>query len=163
MKVRMVMRSKFLFITAGLIFLLSGQFYLTGCSKKPQGKGGPPQMTVPVVGSKAKKQSVTDKISLVGTLEANEMVEIKNEVEGTIDQINFEEGQKVKKGDLLFLIDQNKLKASLDQTEANLKLAETTKERYEALTQTGAISRQEYDQAAANLEINRATVELSKA
>ncbi len=146
-----------------LIPVLSLLISLTsGCARKSEAAGKPPEMIVQVVGFKAVQQSIQDKISLVGTLEANDIVEIKSEIDGTVEAIKFDEGQKVKKGDLLFLIDQSKLKATLAQAEANLKLAESTAERYKSLIESGAISRQEYDQATANMEITQATVNLNK-
>lgn len=152
-----VFRSGFL----SAIILISA-IYFSGCAEKSEAQPKKPEMIVSVVGFKAVQKPVQNKISLVGTLEANEMVEIKSEIDGTVEEVKFEEGQKVHKGDRLFLIDQKKLMASLDQTEANLKLAESTVERYKTLTESGAISRQEYDQAAANFEITQASVNLSR-
>lgn len=143
--------------------ILAGVCAMSGCSSKGESSPAAPEMVVPVVGFKARQQTVAEKISLVGTLEANEVVEIKSEIDGTVDDIGFEEGQMVKKGSPLFLIDQKKLQATLDQAQANLNLAETTLQRYETLIANGAISRQEYDQAKANAQINRAAVELGQA
>lgn len=150
-------RSAFIFTA-----ILTAAIYFSGCAKKSEARPKMPEMIVSVVGFKAIQKPVQDKISLVGTLEANEMVEIKSEIDGTVEEVKFEEGQKVRQGDSLFLIDQNKLNASLDQAQANLKLAESTAERYKTLIESGAISRQEYDQAAANFEITRASVNLSR-
>ena len=94
---------------------------------------------------------------------ANESVEIKSEIDGAVEEINFEEGHKVKKGQLLMSVDKSKLEAALAQSEANLKMAETTSKRYETLIETRAISTQEFDQAQADLAGNRATVDLMKA
>lgn len=147
-------------MTIIVLSLLTSIF--SGCAKRVEAQPKKMDMKVQVVGFKAVQEPIQDKISLIGTLEANEIVEIKSEIDGTIEEIKFEEGQRVKKDDLLFLIDQKKLKAALDQAEANLKLAETTVERYKTLTESGAISRQEYDQAVANLEITRASVNLNR-
>ncbi len=138
-------------------------FCVSGCEQKSDAAPPPPQMVIPVVGFKAIKQPIAEKISLVGTLEANEMVEIKSEIDGAVEKIDFSEGQKVKKGTEILLIDQRKLKAALEQAQANLRFAETTTERYQPLIASGAVSRQEYDQAVASLEVNRADVELNKA
>lgn len=129
-------------------------------AEKAKGPGGPP--TVNVVAFKSKPTDLTDKISIVGTLESNERVNIQSEVSGTIERINFEEGQLIKAGDLLFEIDKEKLRASYDQARANLKLAETTASRYKNLVQSKAVSQQEYDQTVATLESNRATVALAR-
>ena len=125
-----------------------------------KGPSGPP--TVNVVGFKSERINLSDRISVIGSLESNESVEIRSEIGGTVERINYEEGQRVKAGDLLFQIDKDKLQASYDQARANLKLAETTANRYKNLVQTKAVSQQEYDQTVATLESNRATVALAK-
>ena len=143
------------------VTLIAFALLFNGCGKKDpaQAAGG---FTVNVVAFKAQEQDLSQKISLVGSLEANEAVEIKSEIDGTIDAISFNEGENVKKGDLLFQIDQRKLQAEYDQALANLNLAQTTSDRYEALVKSQAVSQQEYDQAAAALQSNKATLELVK-
>lgn len=137
-----------------------------GCSgeskaeQTPKGMGGPP--TVNVVGFKSLRTDLTDKIAIIGSLESNESVELRSEINGTIERIKFDEGQRITAGELLFQIDMEKLKASYDQALANLKLAETTAKRYKNLVQTKAVSQQEYDQTVATLESNRATVALAR-
>ena len=120
-------------------------------------------MAVNVVAVEAKKQSIEDKISLVGTMAANESVEIKSEIDGAVEEIKFEEGQKVEKGQLLIAVDKSKLEASLAQAEANLKLAETTGKRYQSLIESQAISKQEFDQAQGSLEAAKASADLVRA
>lgn len=120
-------------------------------------------MAINVVAVEAKAQTVEEKISLVGTMAANESVEIKSEIDGAVEEINFEEGQKVEKGRALISIDKSKLDATLAQTEANLRLAETTGKRYQSLVESEAISKQEFDQAQANLEVSKAAADLVRA
>jgi membrane fusion protein (multidrug efflux system) len=117
-------------------------------------------MVIQVIAAKARRQAVAEKISLVGTLAANEQVEIKSEIDGTIEAINFEEGQTVRKGDLLLKLDQTKLAATVAQADANFKLAQANLKRSEALLQSRSISQQEYEQATATFETSRATVDL---
>lgn len=136
-----------------------------GCDNK---KGGDmaammANMSVNVVAAEARKQPIQDKISLVGTMAANESVEIKSELDGAVEEINFEEGQTVEKGRVLIAIDKSKLEASLAQAEANFKLAETTAKRYQSLIESQAISKQEFDQAQANLEAAKASADLVRA
>jgi len=156
------MRLKKLWKISSVIFLLIS-LLPAGCNKKSEGGAAPIEMSVNVVGYKAVLQPISEKISLVGNLEAHDMVEIKSEIDGTVEEIKFEEGLKVKKGDLLIFIDRKKLEATLAQAEANLKMAEQTQQRYDSLVQTGAVSRQELEQAAAALEVSRAAVKLNKA
>ena len=76
---------------------------VSGCEKKKSGGMAAMMagMSVNVVAAEAKKQPIEDKISLVGTMAANESVEIKSEIDGAVEEINFEEGQVVEKGQLL--------------------------------------------------------------
>src|SRR5438128_10354306 len=68
---------------------------LTGCGKGSQAAMPMGAMAVPVVAVEAKRQAVTESLSLVGSILANELVEIKSETEGTVQEINFKEGQRV--------------------------------------------------------------------
>jgi len=138
--------------------------FAAGCGDgKKGGHGRMGGFPVNVVVVEAKAQAVQEKISLVGTMAANESVEIKSEIDGAVEEINFEEGQKVKKGQLLISVDKSKLEATLAQAEANMKMAETTNTRYESLIETRAISKQEFDQAQSSVAANRAAVDLNKA
>lgn len=144
------------------VFLLTASFSVSsiGCGKESVAEQGAGMMAVNVVSYVSQKQDISDRISMVGTLNANESVEIKSEMDGVVEEINFKEGESVQKGRVLFKIDEKKLKASLAQSQANLKLAEATTERYKALIESKAVSRQEYDEAIATLETNSATVDL---
>ena len=117
----------------------------------------------PLPDEPVKQEVIEEKISLVGTLVADEAVEIKNEIAGVIEQVGFEEGQKVAKGQMLFMIDARKLNATLAQAEANMQLAQTTFDRLSCLITAGAISQQEFDQAKSDLEAKKAEVDLIKA
>lgn len=134
---------------------------LIGCGKEEENRSHA-GFRINVVAYESKEQTISEKISLVGSLAANAAVEVKNEIDATIEGINFKEGESVEKGKMLFRFTQEKLKASLAQAEANLKLAEATAQRYQTLVQSRAVSQQEYDQAIATLEANRATVTLTR-
>src|SRR5262245_20552544 len=94
---------------------------LAGCKKSAGGP--PPDFPATVVLAEAKRQPISETLALVGTLAANEIIEIKSETDGTVAEVLFEEGQQVKKGDLLLRLDESKLLASLAEAEANLKLS----------------------------------------
>lgn len=143
-------------IVCGFVVLVSG------CVKKEKVPQTMPSMSVNVVAYKAIPQDLSRKISLVGTLNANESVEIKSEIEGKIEEIGFTEGERVEKGHLLFQVDRKKLQAVYDQAEADLNLAKTTAERYATLIKDKAVSQQEYDQTVANLAVATAAVDLAK-
>ena len=145
-------------LVLGVVFLIS----VSGCTKKSD---APPAggFAVSVIAEEVKQEKIEDKISLVGTLAADEAIEIKSQVPGLVEQLGFEEGQKVTKGQMLLMIDTNKLNASLAQAQANLGLAQTTYDRLASLIKAGAISRQEFDQAASELEARKAETDFIRA
>lgn len=134
-----------------------------GCNKAPgEGGhgGGMGAFAVPVVGMKVVGQQVFEKISVVGSLAANEWVEVKSQIDSMVTDIRFEEGQRVKRGDTLLVLDRQKLEASLAQAKANFDIAQTTFNRMQALVKHGAVSKQEFDQAQAELAAKRAQTDL---
>lgn len=116
-------------------------------------------MVVSVVAAPAQQQRVEETADAVGTLAANESVEIKSETDGTIEAIRFDEGQPVASGDVLVELDQAKLRASLMEAQANLTMAESNRRRYAALLETQAVARQEADQAEATWAATKALVD----
>jgi membrane fusion protein, multidrug efflux system len=97
-------------------------------------------------------------------------VQVTARVQGVLDSANFKEGQFVKKGDLLFEIDQRGFKASLDQArailardEAQLVNTQRDVQRYDALKDKGNVSVQQYDLTRTNAEMLVATVAADKA
>lgn len=136
---------------------------IVGCKKKQAAAGSAPAMPpTQVIAAEARQQPVAETLAVVGTLAANEFIEVKSETDGTIAEILFEEGQPIKKGDLLIRLDETKFAAALAEAEANLKLAATTFERSKELQRGKLISQQEYDQSASLFQANQATVELRK-
>jgi membrane fusion protein (multidrug efflux system) len=135
--------------------------WLAGC-KKQQAGGPQGSFAVQVVAVEAKRQAVNETLSLVGSITANEMVEIKAETDGIVQEINFKEGERVDKGRLLVKLDETKLAAALAEAEANLKLSLANYDRAKQLFQDKLISQQEFDQAASTHAVNEASVELKR-
>src|SRR6059036_2878549 len=79
-----------------------------GCQKAAQSSAPPPRMVSQVIAVPARTQTVSETLSLVGSVAANEMVEVKSEVDGTVQEVNFKEGHKVEKGQLLVKLDDSK-------------------------------------------------------
>ena len=146
-----------------LCYLLVAGVVLAGC-KKSGAPGGGPQggFAVQAVVIEAKVQPVSESLSLVGTIAANEMVELKSETDGTIEDIPFKEGQNVKQGDLLVQLDESKFAAAVAEGEANFKLSQANYERSKQLFRDKLISQQEYEQFAAQFQANQASLDLRK-
>lgn len=116
----------------------------------------PPQVLV----AEARQQRVVETLSRVANVQANEMVDIRSEIEGVVEDIHFEEGQQVEKGQLLVTLDETKLAANLAQSEANFQLSKANFERSKQLYEEKLISQHEYDQAAATFQANVANLDL---
>jgi multidrug efflux system membrane fusion protein len=99
-----------------------------------------------------------------GRISAIETVDLRPRVSGYIERVAYEEGREVRKGDLLFVIDQRRYRATLDHAAAEYerarseaRLAVTELERAETLLASRAISREEFDtRRAANAQGNAA-------
>jgi multidrug efflux system membrane fusion protein len=137
-----------------------------------RGGGGP----VPVVTAKVEQRSVPVTIPAVGTAEALSTVQVRAQVTGQLSAIMFAEGQEVRKGQLLFLIDARPFEAALKQAEAVLARdtatannADRQRATYEDLFKRGLIPRDQYETQKASTEsllatlaADRATVENAK-
>ncbi len=126
----------------------------------------PPEVTVgnPVV------REVTDYFEFPGQTCAVGEVEVRARVTGYIVKVNFEDGQEVKKGDLLFEIDPRPYQAALDRAQgestrlkAVLEKAQADLARSDRLRPSGAISEDEYEQHAAQLAIAKASIQTAEA
>jgi RND family efflux transporter MFP subunit len=93
-----------------------------GCDPKENKFVAPPPP--PVTVSRPVQQAVTDYIYLTGNTQAVDLVQLEARVEGFLTSIHFKDGDFVKKGDLLFLIEQEKYKAKVQQAEGQLAAAQ---------------------------------------
>lgn len=151
----------------GLFAVVAILLVLAGCSGKgaPQGPP-PPEVTV----IKAIAQPVTIYDEYVGQTEAVDTVELRARVNGVLERQSFEDGSRVKKGDLLFVIDQQPFIAALAQAKAALAQAQATHlnskqvlERVRPLLDDQAISKQDLDSAIARDSADAANVDAAKA
>lgn len=151
-----------LFLLGALALLVAG----TGCHPgKPGGApaaAGPAANAVRVVAVPARVAPVQEIVPLVGSITANESVEIKAETDGLVREIGFQEGDTLDAGTLLVALDETKLAAALAESEANLKLSEANYARAEQLLRDKLISQQEFDQTSATFTMMRSLVELRR-
>jgi membrane fusion protein (multidrug efflux system) len=116
--------------------------------------GGPP--FIPVNMMKVSETPVSNTVNAVGALIAEDSVVLRPEIDGRIDRLLFKEGQPVKKGAVLVVLDSAAQRARVAAAQAELKLAESRYKRSEELVAQNFISRQALDEARANLDILRA-------
>lgn len=130
---------------------------LAGCSGGAGSKTAPPggqPPSVPVTAGSAVRKDVPVQLRTIGTVEAYSSVSVKTMVNGQIVKVGFREGQEVKQGDLIFVIDPRSYEAALKTAEANLarnivlkENAEKDLKRYASLIERDLVPRQQFDQA----------------
>ena len=104
-----------------------------------------------------------NKLSLSGSIEANEQVEIRSEVSGIVEGIFFQEGSYVSKGQVLLKVNDIELKAQLRQAQTKENLASENERRAKLLLQKEAISQEEFDMASADFKSAQAQSQLVRA
>ncbi len=124
-----------------------------------KGKDKPLLLTGIVV----KPQTFDNNLSLSGSIEANEQVEIRSEVSGIVEGIYFQEGSTVSKGQVLFKVNDLELRAQLTQATTKEGLASENERRAKLLLHKEAISQEEYDVARADYKSAQAQSQLIKA
>jgi len=141
--------------------------FILSCSKSQPKKQTPPVL---VIVTKAETKDVPIQINAIGNVEAYSSVTIKSRVEGQLIKANFKEGQEVRKGQLLLVIDPRPFEDAVKQAEANLlrdkaqlEFAKGDLERYEELIKKELISRQEYEKIRSSYESLSAVVKADQA
>ena len=150
------------------VLLLLGLIWFTYRMFTPPKPHAPP--AAPVRTAMAQRKDVTMVQNTIATVVSPATVQVTAQVQGKLLTAYFKEGDLVKKGDPLFLIDpapfQNALaqaKAQLAKDSANLLNAQNDERRYTALYAQNAISQQQRDLAIATAQADAATVEADKA
>ena len=126
-----------------------------------QGPGGGPPF-IPVNMMQVAASPVSNTVNAVGALIAEDSVVLRPEIDGRIEKLLFAEGQPVKKGATLVVMDAAEQRARVAAAEADLKLAVSRYQRSEELVARNFISRQALDEARANLDIVRARLAQEK-
>jgi len=108
-------------------------------------------------------QRVEETLSATGTLVANESIILQSERPALVREIRFEEGQMVKAGEVLVLMDDSELQPQLEKATAQRRIAETLEKRQVELLQSSGISEFEYEQTVANVKIAKAEEALIQA
>ncbi|MCS3904354.1 membrane fusion protein (multidrug efflux system) [Methylohalomonas lacus] len=109
------------------------------------------------------EESWQPRLNSVGSMVAVNDVSVTNEVPGIVEEIQFESGQRVEKGDVLLQIDDNVDRAQLEGLKADLQLAQVQFDRAAKLVKERTVSQSEFDEAKARLESARANLASSKA
>lgn len=160
------MKKKYIILTLLLLVLgvLIGYRITKNKSESEKGKekeGKKPPVKVSGLVITPKEFSST--ISLSGSIEANEQIELHSEVSGIVEHISFSEGSKVSKGQVLLKVNDSELRAQLAQAKTKESLASENERRAKLLLQKEAISQEEYDIASAEYRTAKSQTQLIQA
>ena len=165
-------RSKLAWLFGIAVLILAATFVLEGTP--PEDAAPPPAKSqsapMPVTAAESSARDVPIYLDGLGTVQASNTVAIRSQVDGKLESVNFVEGQQVKKGDTLAVIDPRPFTAALDQAKA--KRAETRRSssrtrRTSTASPTccakGAGTQQAVDQQQAKVDSFKATIEADQA
>jgi len=146
--------------------LLAAFAALVGCGKAQM----PPPSAPEVMVAQVLHQKIIDWDEYTGRFQAIDTVEVRPRVSGYIDRVLFREGQPVKKGDTLIIIDPRPYQADFDRAKAGLALAKAQRElatleadRVHKLKDSGAVSQEELDERVSALHQQEASVAAAQA
>jgi membrane fusion protein (multidrug efflux system) len=136
----------------GLILVVAS--FATGCAKKDAPSapttaraGGRGSQIQAVEVTSVVRRDLAETLTVVGSVASNESAEMRAEISGLVRGIFFEEGQVIKKGDVLVKIDDAEIRAQLAQAQARFQLTQLSLERAENLRKTQSTTQAEYDRA----------------
>ncbi len=154
----------------GALIAVLGTFAYMNHSGTGANRRGPRTTTAPVQVALARQQDMPVVEHTIGTVVANTAVQVTSRVQGVIDAAHFQEGQFVKKGDLLFEIDSRPYRAALAQAKAQLAKdqaqldnALNTEKRQRSLSAQHLTSTEELDSAVAAVASAKAQIEADQA
>src|SRR6202790_2724709 len=148
--------------------------FFSACSSATDGKqqkaqaAGPRSVSVAI--AQVQRQDVPVYLTGLGAVTAFNTANIKSRVDGQIMKVNFQEGQNVKEGDLLILIDARPYEVQLEQVQAQLfrdqaqlRDAQLNLQRYTTLIPSGSIAQQQVDTQKALVDQLEGTVRTDQA
>jgi len=134
-----------------------------GASSPAAGNGAGAGKPVTVEAAKVELAKLSDDTQAVGSLRSRRGVVLRPEVSGRITQLNFTDGQRVRKGQVLVQFDDQLPLAQVQQSQAELSIAQANQKRNQELVAQNFISQRSLDESAANLQVAEAKLSLARA
>jgi membrane fusion protein (multidrug efflux system) len=141
--------------------LLVPRLYPSGDSGKSSVEAAPEVLEVETL--VVTPHRLVERFATVGTILANEQVQIRSEIAGIIEEILFEEGSRVVPKELLVQIVDTEFVAERDRAQFQVELARLREERQKDLFTQGLTSQDEYDLALSRLNVLQAELRLAEA
>ena len=123
------------------------------------GPGRPPSVEV----ARVEVMRLADEAQAVGSLRSRQSVVLRPEVSGRVTRLNFRDGEKVRRGQLLVQLDDQLPMAQVQQAQAELSIARANHKRNQELVGQGFISQRSVDESSANLQVADAKLALAQA
>ena len=153
-----------------IVAVAGGVAYVRSCSAGVAEARPAAEAAVPVTAAKVVRKNVPNVIQALGTVTPIETIAVQSRVNGQIMRAFFQQGQLVKQGDPLFLIDPRPYQAALDQAQAQLahdqavlKEAQTDLARYQKLEAENSIAAQKAADQGFTVEQDQGTVKVDQA
>ncbi len=158
-----------------LLAVAAAALVIGSCGRHEAGEAQPKSAAVaappiPVAVKRVEPERVPVVLEAVGQAEGSREVEVRARVSGILEKRLYDEGARVRAGQLLFRIDAApfelavaQAKAALNQERAREEQAQREADRLKSLADTKAISQREYDQAVSTLKESRAAIEVAQA
>lgn len=138
-------------------------FALLGCAERKQQTAKKSGATaVPVEVATVQRRDLVETLNLVGSVAATESAQVRAEIAGIVREIAVEEGQSVKKGQLLVKIDDSEIAAQTEEAGAVFQLAELNLRRAENLAKTNNVTQADRDRAEAEFRSAKAKLSLQR-
>jgi membrane fusion protein (multidrug efflux system) len=177
------MASKAIYVTVAVVGIAAASGAAWWIQNKPGAgnpevtAGGAPSVVAPQAGASAAGAArpaavevarvelarLTDDTQAVGSLRSRQGVVLRPEVSGRITQLNFRDGERVRKGQLLVQFDDQLPAAQLKQSQAELSIAIANHKRNQELLAQNFVSQRSVEESAANLEVAQAKLALAQA
>ncbi|GAA6170070.1 efflux RND transporter periplasmic adaptor subunit [Sessilibacter corallicola] len=141
-----------------VVILTLTALLVSGCEKKTP-EASPNIAAIPARVETPELRMITEWNEFTGRFQALDRVEIRSRVGGYLEEIRFKDGQEVKKGDVLFVVDQRPFEIELKSAEARFEFADKEFKRAGGLRKSNAISEEEYDQRIQEMRVAKAEME----
>ncbi|TWO71953.1 efflux RND transporter periplasmic adaptor subunit [Caenimonas sedimenti] len=113
--------------------------------------------------ARVEQARITDDAQTVGSLRSRQNVMLRPEVSGRVTELNFRDGERVRKGQLLVQLDDQLPRAQIQQAQAELSIARANHKRNQELVAQNFIAQRAVDESAANLQVADAKLALAQA
>lgn len=175
------MASKFVYPVVAVVGIVAASGAAWWFQNRPASSSGPasaaapgaaaaPSAAAPGAGrpvtvevAKVEVMTLTDDAQTVGSLRSRQGVVLRPEVSGRVTHLNFRDGERVRRGQVLVQLDDQLPLAQVKQSQAELSIAQANHKRNQELLAQNFVSQRSLDESAANLEVAQAKLALAQA